>query len=227
MKTFNLETFGEELDNIIENEFGEKGKIFSNEEQFQFELALEIERRYQKDEYGYPRVRLEVLSYPNTKAKTEEGVLEDIAQLSKEDREKMYTDIVVDINDTDSIAIELKYKTLGGKDTKNAKGSKYYDYVTGSGTYRVFNQGASNLGCAYYLVDVERIEKLIALSKENKNVNVFDLCHPEQRRVVVKGYAIIITNDHLYWAKHKEGTDSDIFSLTDTDWSKGKGAYKK
>lgn len=218
-KLFELDKFGEELEGII-IKFGEEGRIFSNEEQFQFELALAIEHKYQKDEEGYPRIRLEVLSYPTSEGKNEEDALDKIADLSAEERKKMYTDIVVDINKTESIAIELKYKTLGAKKTK------YFEYQTDHGTFRVFNQGASNLGCAYYLVDVARIEKLIKLSMENKS-NGFDLCHPKERRSVVQGFAILITNDHLYWSKHEEGSDASTFSLTDTDYSKTKKEYVK
>ena len=208
LQKFELEKFYDELDSIISG-FGTEGRIFSNEEQFQFELALEIERKYQKDEKGYPKIRLEVLSCFEP--------LEKVAEMSTDERDKMYTDIVVDINDSESIAIELKYKTLGGKGTKGDKGSKYFDYKTESGTYRVFNQGASNLGCAYYLADVARIEKLIARSRTSLEVNGFDLCHPEHRRAVVRGYAIIITNDYLYWSTHKEGSDAAVFSLTCDD----------
>ena len=215
MKTFNLETFGEELDGIIRG-FGNEGRIFSNEEQFQFELAWKLK------EAGY-NVRLEVLSIPKANEKEAEEVFN---QASKQERDKMYTDIVVDISDSESIAIELKYKTLGGEGTgENA--SKFFDYKTESGTYRVFNQGASNLGCAYYLADVARIERLIDLSERNNEFNGFDLCHPEERRRVVQGYAIIIANDKSYWAHHEEGTDADIFSLSEGDYSKGKGEYKK
>ena len=216
LQKFELEKFYDELDSIISG-FGTEGRIFSNEEQFQFELAWKLK------EAGY-NVRLEVLSIPKA---NEEEAEEVFNQASKQERDKMYTDIVVDINDSESIAIELKYKTLGGKGAKGEKGSKYFDYVTNTGTYRVFNQGASNLGCAYYLADVARIERLIDLSDRNNGFNGFDLCHPKKHRRVVQGYAIIITNDKSYWEPHKDNTDAKIFSLSKGDSSKGKGEYKK
>ena len=216
MKQFEPEEFYKELNAIISG-FGKEEKIFSNEEQFQFELAWKLK------EHGY-KVRLEVLSIPKA---NEEEAEEVLSQASKQERDKMYTDIVVDINDSESVAIELKYKTLGGKGKKGEKGSKYFDYVTESGTYRVFNQGASNLGCAYYLADVARIEKLIDLSQGNNGFNGFDLCHPEAHRKVIQGYAIIITNDKAYWGKHKENSDAEIFSLSDDKDSKTKEEYKK
>ncbi len=181
MKTFNLETFGEELDGIIRG-FGNEGRIFSNEEQFQFELALEIERKYLKDESGYPKVRLEVLSY---------GEIKEVAQMDVDERKKMYTDIIIDINDLQSIAIELKYKTKG------ETSDKYYLYKTQNRTSFVFEQGASNNGCYFFLKDVERLEHLV-------NGEKFDC---DSNRRVIKGYAVIISNDDSYWTPHKSLMD--------------------
>jgi hypothetical protein len=71
-----------DLKDIISN-FANSEIIFSNEEQFQFLLAIELNKK------GY-NVSLEVLSMDNT--------------------EKMYTDIVVKNDDGSYTAIELKYK---------------------------------------------------------------------------------------------------------------------
>lgn len=71
-----------DLKDIIRN-FANSEIIFSNEEQFQFLLAIELNKK------GY-NVSLEVLSIDNT--------------------EKMYTDIVVKNDDGTYTAIELKYK---------------------------------------------------------------------------------------------------------------------
>ena len=181
MKQFNSETFGKELDDIISG-FGKEGRIFSNEEQFQFELALAIEREYQKDEKGYPKVRLEVLSY---------GEIKELAKMDIDERKKMYTDIIIDINDLESIAIELKYKTKG------ETSKKYYLYKTKNRTTFVFEQGASNNGCYFFLKDVERLEHLV-------NGEKFDC---DSNRKVIKGYAVIISNDDSYWTPHNSLMD--------------------
>ena len=70
------------LIDIIES-FADKKIIFSNEEQLQFQMAIELSKN------GYD-VSLEVLSMENN--------------------EKMYTDIVVKNKDNTYTAIELKYK---------------------------------------------------------------------------------------------------------------------
>ncbi len=166
-----LQQFDTDLRETIKK-FGEDGKIFSNEEQFQFELAWKLKEK------GY-NVRLEVLSCSEP--------LEKIAELSKEGRDKMYTDIVVDISDDESIAIELKYKTIGNSKTK------FYEYATNGRKTVVFHQGANNIGRYLFLKDVERLEKLV----DGKG---FDAGFGGK---VVRGYAIIISNDDAYWLPQK------------------------
>ena len=82
--------------NILETaikKMASKGKIYSNESQFQFDLAWELRKQ------GFD-VELEMLSVSQAYAK----------QLSKDERQKAYTDIVVK-DETGYIVIELKYKT--------------------------------------------------------------------------------------------------------------------
>lgn len=195
LQKFELEKFYDELDSIISG-FGTEGRIFSNEEQFQFELALEIERQYQKDEKGYPKVRLEVLSY---------GEIKELAKMDVDERKKMYTDIIIDINDLESIAIELKYKTKG------ETSDKYYLYKTENRTSFVFEQGASNNGCYFFLKDVERLEHLV-------NGEKFDC---DSNRKVIKGYAVIISNDDSYWTPHKSLMDEFAIYPTSDENEKG------
>lgn len=208
---FNLETFDEELDGII-SDFGNEGRIFSNEEQFQFELALEIERKYQKDEKGYPKVRLEVLSCP----KDEQIQVAQMDESQKKDKKikKMYTDIVIDIDDVHSIAIELKYKTWA--DNKD----KRIEYSIGKNTYVVFHQGAPNIGCYQYLEDVARLEELVGIANQKHE---FDSCNSGTRKVVC-GFAIIITNDETYWKgpqKLKESVMEPFFLIEKDEEAKG------
>lgn len=139
------------------------GKIFSNESQFQFDLAWELRKM------GY-NVELEVLSANCTPS--------HFAALSKEEKKKYYTDIVIK-DDDNYIAIELKYKTPD-------KGIMLY---TTSDNYYVFPQGAENISSYLYWKDVERLESLVHKRVPlNFNNNNF----------VKKGYAILLTNDKFY-----------------------------
>lgn len=67
--------------------------------------------------------------------------------------------------------IELKYKTIKCTITD------------GSEEYKLKQHGASDIGCYLYLKDVKRIEHLSESLGDNFG----------------KGYAIMLTNDHLYW----------------------------
>lgn len=143
-----------------------QNKIYSNESQFQFDLAWELRGK------GF-QVELEALSVSQAAAK----------QLSKEERKKAYTDIIVKDGDG-YIAIELKYKTPETKDIM------CYD-INGVKTY-LFSQGAENLGSYLYWKDVERLEKLV-----NGHVPLnFGV-----EKKVVKGYAVLLTNAEKYWNK--------------------------
>lgn len=102
-------------------------------------------------------------------------------QLSKDERQKAYTDIVVK-DETGYIAIELKYKTPDTKDIM------YYDVKRGIKTY-LFPQGAENIGLYLYWKDVERLERLV-----NGGIPLsFD-----EKKEVVKGDAVMLTNDSKY-----------------------------
>lgn len=118
------------------NKLAQAGKIFSNESQFQFDLAWELRKM------GFD-VELEVLSADCTPSQ--------FAALPKEDKKRYYTDIVIK-DDNEFIAIELKYKTPD-------KGVMHY--TTGSGDYYVFPQGAENISSYLYWKDVERLESLV------------------------------------------------------------------
>lgn len=123
-----------ELQTAIEN-LAKEGKIFSNESQFQLDLAWELK----KQNFD---VELEVLSVTQSAA----------MNLSKDERKKAYTDIIVK-DEGGYIAIELKYKTPQTDDIM------YYD-MNGIKTY-LFSQGAENIGSYLYWKDVERLEKLV------------------------------------------------------------------
>ena len=124
------------LENAIIN-LASKGKIYSNESQFQFDLAWELS----KSNFS---VELEVLScnIPVT----------SFVKLDKDGKKKYYTDIIVKDNDGSYVAIELKYKTVEAN----------IEYTTQSGKWIAFSQGAENQGAYYFWKDVQRLEDLVA-----------------------------------------------------------------
>ena len=66
----------------------------------------------------------------------------------------------------------------------------------GSEEYKLKQHGTCDIGCYLYLKDVERIEHISKSLGDNFG----------------KGYAIMLTNDHLYWDKPKTTPDTTAFS---------------
>lgn len=110
-----------------------KGFVFSNESQFQFNLAWELQSR------GY-QVMFEVLASPCAQ-------FEDF---SASTAKKAYIDLVVMGNNGECYAIELKYKTP----------QRNHTYHTELGVFHTFSQGAPDLGAFLFWKDVERLELL-------------------------------------------------------------------
>ena len=81
------------------------------------------------------------------------------------------------------VAIELKYKTQNLKTDKNNE------------DFRLRNQGAQDEGRYDFLKDVERLEKMIDDGQAKA------------------GFAILLTNDHLYWTHQGRDTTSFNFRL--------------
>lgn len=100
----------------------------------------------------------------------------------KENSGDIYIDIWVEINEK-VYPIELKYKTI------------QCTITDGSEEYKLKQHGACDIGCYLYLKDVERIEHISKSLGDNFG----------------KGYAIMLTNDHLYWDKPKTPPDTTIF----------------
>ena len=126
----------QKLQAAIQN-LAKDGKIFSNESQFQLDLAWELKKQ------GF-HVELEVL--------TANVDLSQFASLPKEKREKYYIDIVV--KDEDGyIAIELKYKT--------PRTGKLMRYKCNNENHYLAAQGAENIDSYLYWKDVERLEKMM------------------------------------------------------------------
>ena len=155
----------QELLGEILGTFADDGKVFSNEAQFQFELA----RALAKKNYI---ITFEHLTY----FKDDNG-----------NREKMYTDLIVEDKEGELYAIELKYKTP----------DKEYIYTTyndksAKNTYYTFGQGAEDSGCYDYLKDVERLERLIFGDFKSK------FKYPNGKKII-RGFAIILTNSSKYY----------------------------
>lgn len=159
------------LQTAIKN-LAKEGKIFSNESQFQLDLAWELKKQ------GF-HVELEVL--------TANVDLSQFASLSKEKREKYYTDIIVK-DEGGYIAIELKYKT--------PRTGKLMRYKCNNENYYLAAQGAENIDSYLYWKDVERLEKMV---RKGIPLN-FD-----RSKMVKKGYAVLLTNDTFYWDGNKRG----------------------
>ena len=119
------------------NTLASKGKIYSNESQFQFDLAWELRKQ------GL-NIELEVLSANCTPDR--------FANLPKEERKKYYSDIVVKDGD-EYIAIELKYKTpdVGRLIRYECNGKNHY----------LAAQGAENMNSYLFWKDVERLENMV------------------------------------------------------------------
>lgn len=112
--------------------------------------------------------------------------------LKKRDDEKKsgdaYIDIWVEI-DKMVYPIELKYKTIKCIITDGTDGTD------GTEEYKLKQHGASDIGCYLYLKDVKRIEELSKSLGDKFG----------------KGFAIMLTNDHLYWDSPNTSTDTTIF----------------
>lgn len=155
-------------------ELAKAGRIYSNEAQFQFELAWKLKEK------GFD-VELEVLSAAGTIGK--------FVGLPKEEKEKQYTDIIVK-DEEGYIAIELKFKT------KNLLGG-VYKYTNTVGDHYVFSQGASNVGAYLFWEDIQRLEKMVT----GEIPLNFDDSKFDESKKVKKGYAVLMTNDSIYWER--------------------------
>ena len=158
--------------------FASENRIYSNEAQFQHDLAISLEK------LGYD-VYLEVLSI-------NANSLDEFKAKNKNERIKLYTDIAIKISENEYIAIELKYKT------------EEETYFVNGKNYLTFHQGAYDNGTYDYLCDVKRLEDLV------NGKYIFNL---DKNNVVLKGYAIILTNDKHYCEKRKTISPWYNFSL--------------
>jgi len=102
-----------------------------------------------------------------------------------------YIDIVLEF-DKQKIPIELKYKIKTPNKTENKKPVPLPPIKVGKEEFYLVNQAARDLGRYDFLKDVERIQTFLKNEKYQK------------------GYAILLTNDDLYWKKGKKVNAVDI-----------------
>jgi len=103
--------------------------------------------------------------------------------------------IHLDIRGEDSqhvCALELKYKTRGPLEVEVA-GECYY----------LKNHSAQDYGRFDFLKDVQRLERAVANRPANRPAN--------------RGYAILLTNDHLYWTSPTQDVVDLQFRLHEGD----------
>ena len=150
----------------------ERKLIFSNELQFQLELSRKLEENYPD------KVYLEVLSY------------------DRDEKKKVYTDIVVETGENEYVAIELKYKVAQCR-----KDKEYYQYKSASGPAYLFPQGAYNISSIAFLQDIERLEHLVK-GKLKYNMS--------ENKTVLRGYAVILTNDSLFFNPRDNEEKKDV-----------------
>ena len=112
----------------------------------------------------------------------------------KDDNKNKYIDIIVKLENT-IYPIELKYKTLSflNEKTKSRTVKDNNEY------YNLKNQGAQDLGRYDYLKDIQRIEQF----SKNKDYEKDFEC----------GYAILLTNDKLYWSETNRDTIDKQFRI--------------
>lgn len=166
-----------ERSDLIEiiNGFASAGKVFSNEQDFQFELAQELKNRNDVEE-----VKLEVLSFqsdvPNLNGNLRNLINRRNGSLEVTRSEKEYTDIILRTTDGRCYAIELKLKAANNP----------YLYRSGAfGDVVVMRQGAEDINAYYFLNDIVRLEGI--------NERIF----PRQIHIE-KSFAILLTNYKKY-----------------------------
>lgn len=128
----------------------------------------------------------EILKYSDPQSTINVRLERRVDALEKRDNEKKSGDAYIDIwVEIDKIVypIELKYKTI------------QCSITDGSEEYKLKQHSACDIGCYLYLKDVERIEHISKSLGDNFG----------------KGYAIMLTNDHLYWDQPKTTPDTTVF----------------
>lgn len=158
--------------------FARDGKVFSNEQDFQFELALAL-----KNEAEIEEVKLEAASFP--KGSWNLNAIRDGRPFSADKAQREYTDLIVKTKDGLYYAIELKFK---GTDKPYLYNSKAF------GNVAVLKHGAEYFNTYRFLNDVSRLERI------NGRVFANDIR-------IEKGYAVLLTNNSKYKESDFSGSE--------------------
>lgn len=153
----------------IINGFAKDGKVFSNEQDFQFELALAL-----KKEKEVTNVKLEAISFAKNLGSL---TIQGDGSLKVDKAQRGYTDLIIKTKDGLYYAIELKFK---GADRPYLYNSKAF------GDVAVLRHGAANINSYFFLKDIARLEEI--------NNRLF----PRDIKIS-KGFAIMLTNNKTYW----------------------------
>lgn len=171
----------------IINGLARDGKVFSNEQDFQFELALAL-----KNEAEVEEVKLEAVSFPrelgNLRNLVKRSRIQDVCGSLKE-----YTDLIVRTKDGSYYAIELKFK---------AANSPYLYNSRAFGDVAVMKQGAANNNVYHVMEDIVRLESI------NSRLFSRDI-------KIAKGFAIVLTNTNTYRNSNFENSIWNEFAINE------------
>lgn len=159
----NTQTIYDILDSLAAAE-----KVFSNEQDFQFEFAKALDALNEVVE-----VKLEALSL-SVNWNTVQQLANNKGKINRDKKE--YTDIIVKLDNGEYIAIELKMKTPG---------KICYYHTKGSGNVLTMVQNAYDENAYEFINDIKRLENI----KYRYFFNNF---------TVSKGYAILLSNNPNY-----------------------------
>lgn len=180
----------------IINGFARDGKVFSNEQDFQFELALALKNEAETEE-----VKLEAVSFEKSLGSL---TVQDDGSLKVDKTKREYTDLIVKTKDGLYYAIELKFK---GADKPYLYNSRAF------GNVAVLKHGAEYFNAYRFLNDVSRLERI--------NGRLF-----ANNIIIEKGYAILLTNNSKYKESAFEGSEIWVNYSLINDRTVGQGLLR-
>lgn len=157
----------------IIDELAESGFSFSNEQDFQFQLGVRIMKNKEK----FKNVYFEACSIDKAKKKLLQSIFKQKTKIKKSDLKKEYTDLVIETNNGEFIAIELKYKAP----------NKICFYETDKSKNYTMAQGAYDIGACSLIHDISRLEMINKRSFINENI-----------KKINQAFVILLTNDKNY-----------------------------
>jgi|BioPla2DNA2_1021312.scaffolds.fasta_scaffold20587_2 hypothetical protein len=181
------------LEDILKvlQELADSRPVFFNESDFQFSLSQQLNNYLRENKLFAYQIILEYKHYLDIELiDPKEKELINISE-----KRRQYIDIIIlDKENNKYYPIELKYKTI--PIPGNIK-LKYHDM---SVAFNLSKQGAQNLGCAYYLQDIQRLTDL-----KRQEATLF-----ENYEFGI-GFAIFVTNDKTYWKNNTKGAFENLW----------------